>query len=232
MRTLVILFCTLAALFPAPTGAESADAPERMVCPVCRVKEGATEAEEVRAVRTHDGVAFGFCSDACAAAFDADPPAYLAPRFPRPAPAFALTTLDGDTLTNGSLRGRVALIDFWATWCAPCRKTMPGLDRLHRRLSDRGLTVVGISIDEKGPKPVRRFVTSRKIGYPIAIDSPDAPAWAAFHVAAIPTAFLLDREGRIVAQWTGIPPDEDVLEAAVTKLLATPEGLEAQAEGR
>jgi peroxiredoxin len=192
------------------------------LCRVCKVTHGEAAEEPVRAVRTHEGVEYGFCSEKCAEAFAADPLAYLPLALPRPAPAFALKDLTGQALSNESLKGKVVLLDFWATWCAPCRKAMPELQALHRKYAGRGFAVVGVSIDEDGPAKVRKFVAARKITYPIALDSETSPAWEAYRVKAVPAAFLLDREGRIVARWTGIPADARELETRLETLLATP----------
>jgi thiol-disulfide isomerase/thioredoxin len=205
------------AIGPAPL----ADAATEMaLCPVCRVKEGTHEEEAVEAVRTHEGVRYGFCSEQCAKEFDLDPAAYAPPAFPRPAPELGLTDLTGKLLTWDSLEGQVVLVDFWATWCAPCRKSMPELQALHQRYAERGFTVIGISIDEgKARGKVKKFVSARKVGYPIALDSEKSPAWERFRVKAIPAAFLVDPEGRIVAQWTGTTAGADELAGRIEALL-------------
>jgi len=190
------------------------------MCLVCKVTHGEADEEEVKAVRTHEGKVYGFCSEKCAQAFAADPVAYIPPSFPRPAPLFALKDLAGKPLSNESLKGKVVLLDFWATWCAPCRKSMPELQALHRKYGDRGFTVVGISIDEGGPAKVRKYVASKKFTYPIALDSEQSPAWTSYRVKAVPAAFLIDREGRIVAQWTGVPANAGELETRLEALLA------------
>ena len=196
-------------------------APSKALCLVCKVTEGATEEEPVKAVRTYEGKEYGFCSEKCAKAFTADPAAYLPPEFPRPAPPFDLKDLSGNAVSNASLMGKVVLLDFWATWCAPCRKSMPELQALHKKYAERGFSVVGVSIDEGGPSKVKKFVSSMKITYPIAMDSEKAPAWDAFMVKAVPAAYLLDREGQIVAQWTGAPPTGKELESKLEELLRT-----------
>jgi peroxiredoxin len=218
--TMVVLAGLLAAVSGAAAGPAAA-AGRKAMCLVCVVSHGEAEEEEVKAVRTHDGKEYGFCSEKCAKAFDADPAAYIPPSFPRPAPAFSLKALDGTALSNGSLKGKVVLLDFWATWCAPCRKSMPELQALHRKYADRGFAVVGISIDEGGPAKVKKYVAANKISYPIALDSEKNPAWDAYRVKAVPAAFLLDREGRIVAQWTGIPANSAELETRLEALLKT-----------
>ena len=196
-------------------------APAKGKCLVCMVKEGTAEEEPIKAVRTYEGKEYGFCSEKCAKAFSADPVAYLPPAFPRPAPAFALTDLSGNPVSNESLRGKVVLVDFWATWCTPCRKSMPELQALHEKYAERGFSVVGVSIDEGGPSKVQKAVASMKITYPIAMDSEKDPAWDAFLVKAVPAAYLLDREGRIVAQWTGAAASAKELESKLEELLRT-----------
>ena len=194
---------------------------ETRVCPVCRVREGPREPEEVRAWRTHETLRYGFCSEKCAREFATDPAAYTPPTFPRPAPALPVSDLGGAPLAWEGLKGRVVLVDFWATWCAPCRKSMPELQALHDRHSARGFMVVGVSIDEgKALRKVRKFVSSRNITYPIAIDAGSPPAWERFRVKAVPAAFLVDRQGRIVAQWTGQSADVRELEQKLVSLLA------------
>jgi len=220
MRIVRAILLALLLMLMVPAGGAMA-APAKAVCHVCRVTEGAGEEESVKAVRTYQGTEYGFCSDKCAKAFDADPAAYLPPELPRPSPEFALTDLAGRPVSPAALKGNVVLLDFWATWCVPCRKVMPELQALHDKYAGRGLSVVGISIDEDGPAKVSKFVKSKKFTYRIAVDDAKKPAWDAFRIKAIPAAYLLDREGRIVAQWTGAPPDPKDLERRIAELVAT-----------
>lgn len=194
-------------------------ADEKALCLVCKVKEGATELEEVKAVRTYEDVRYGFCSEPCAKEFESDPLAYVPTAFPRPAPDLALTDIKKNSLSWESFKGKVVLIDFWATWCKPCRKSMPELQALHDKYAGQGFSVIGVSIDEGDPEKVKKFVASKKITYPIAIDSDKEPAWDRYRVKAIPAAFLVDQEGRIVAQWTGVPADVKEVEEKLSSLL-------------
>ena len=214
------------ATFVAETRAEAAVSNDSTVavpamghCLVCAVKHGEADDEPVRARRTHEGRIYGFCSENCAQAFAQDPQAYLPRTFPYAAPAFALTTLQGEAVSLASLAGRVVLVDFWATWCAPCRKSMPGLQALHERYAAKGLVVLGVSIDEKADAKVRRFVREQRFTYPIAIDVARTPTWEAYRVKSVPAAFLIDREGRVVAQWTGRAPQEEELTVAIERAL-------------
>ena len=194
-------------------------APAKAICLVCKLTHGEAEEEPVKAVRTHEGKEYGFCSEKCAKAFEADPAAYLPPTFPRPAPAFELKDLTGKTISSEGLKGQVVLIDFWATWCAPCRKSMPELQALHEKYASRGFSVLGVSIDEGGTSKVKKFVAGAKISYPIAMDSDRTPAWDAFRVKAVPAAFLIDRQGNIVAQWTSAPAKGEEVSTKLEELL-------------
>jgi len=211
----------VAALGLSLAPAAVAAAPASGICIVCQVTRGEEEAEPFKATRAYEGKTYGFCSEKCAKAFEADPVAYLPPTLPRPAPAFALTDLSGRAVSNASLAGKVVLLDFWATWCVPCRKAIPELQALHRKYSDLGFTVVGISIDEGGDAKVKAFVAAKKLGYPIAVDAAASPAWAAFRVKAVPASYLIDREGRVVAQWTGRSASGAEIEKTLEGLLET-----------
>ena len=110
---------------------------------------------------------------------------------------FTLTDLQGRTWTLSELRGKVVLVNFWATWCQPCRKEMPDLDALYNRFKSEGLVVLGIS-DEDAAK-VRSFIAERQVTYPILLD-PGRKVNASFQVEGIPKTFIYDREGKMVAQ--------------------------------
>jgi thiol-disulfide isomerase/thioredoxin len=212
-RTWLVALVIVIALAPAAALGKA----RKALCAVCATTQGEKREEAVEAVRSFEGREYAFCSKGCAEAFDADPAAYLPPVLPRPAPSWAVTELGGAPVAGAGLRGKVVLVDFWATWCAPCVKSMPRLDAIHRELGPRGFSVVGISIDED-EGAVRTWVASRGITYPIAVDSKDAPAWSAFRVKVVPSAYLVDREGSILAQWTGtVDPKE--IEAKVREVL-------------
>jgi peroxiredoxin len=195
--------------------------PTKAICRVCEAKGGAHGREDVAAWRERNGTMYYFCAEACAAEFDANPAAYERPRFPRPAPDGLVRTLEGAKVTLASLRGGVTLVDFWATWCKPCLKSMPKIQELHDALSSKGFRAVGVSIDENGDETVTKFVQKKKLTYPIVIDDESAPSWAAFSVIAIPAMFLIDREGQIVSQWTG-EVDWKEVEAAIQAAIAAP----------
>ncbi len=220
----LLALALLALAGPGPARAEEGAAqepPAKALCPVCRVHEGESELEEVEASAVYRGQTFHFCSERCRDLFHQDPEAYLPPVLPRPAPAFTVLGLDGGgEVDSRALAGRLTLLDFWATWCQPCIAAMPELDALHRRHGPRGFSVVGISIDEgeKAEAKAKKMVRRRGVTYPVYLDATAQPAWAAFHVRAIPAMFLLDAEGRVVAQWSGRIDLGEVEAAVVARL--------------
>jgi thiol-disulfide isomerase/thioredoxin len=217
--SLAALWLSLAVVAgPVRAETDTVELPETAVCRVCEVRGSQHGAEAVAAWRDHDGDRYYFCSTGCGEAFDGFPAGYQVNPVPRSAPPLALTTLDGRTVSLAQAEGPV-LVDFWATWCQPCIAAMPELIRLHDEYRELGLTVLGVSIDEKGAEHVSRFVKERGLPYPVAVDGGDSPAWFAWGVAAIPAAFLVDG-GEIVAEWRG-RVDPEALEAAIGQALST-----------
>jgi len=117
------------------------------------------------------------------------------------APDFTLKTLDGQEISLYQLKGRVVLLDFWATWCGPCRESIPHLIQLYKTYRENGFEVIGLSLDKGDADAVRSFAKSMDIPYPIAIASEEVVR--NYRVTAIPTTFLIDREGKIQEKTTG-----------------------------
>ena len=114
------------------------------------------------------------------------------------APTFQLTALDGQSLTLSALRGKVVLIDFWATWCGPCRDEVPKLVELQRAYGPRGVQLVGISMDDDADK-VKAFYRELHMNYPVAIG--EAALGERFGgVLGLPVKFLVDKQGRLVGR--------------------------------
>ncbi|HXG03402.1 MAG TPA: TlpA disulfide reductase family protein, partial [Candidatus Binatia bacterium] len=115
----------------------------------------------------------------------------------RPVEDFTLPTHDGGTFRLADHRGRVVFINFWATWCAPCREEMPAMERLWRRHRHRAFTMVGVSLDSD-PQAVGPFVREHGLTFPIALDTRLATAHT-YGVRALPTTILVARDGTVVA---------------------------------
>ena len=114
----------------------------------------------------------------------------------RPAPDFHATTLTGLPISLQSLRGKFVLLDFWATWCPPCRMSIPGTEKLYQKFHKDGFDVVGISLDEGGSALVRDFVKQNGMTYPI-IMGVKTTIPSDYGVSPIPSFFLIDKNGRI-----------------------------------
>jgi thiol-disulfide isomerase/thioredoxin len=199
---------------------EPSEIPDKAICRACEIRGSAHGEEDVAAWREFEGATYYFCSKACAEAFDGFPGAYAEHPVPRPAPNAVVIGLSGEEIRLDELEGQVVLLDFWATWCAPCLKAMPKLNALQEKWAHENFTVLGVSIDEKGSKVVPRFLQKRELDYPIALDATGEPAWYAYQVAAIPTMFLIDQERRIVAEWRG-EIDTDSVIREVERLLSS-----------
>jgi peroxiredoxin len=124
-------------------------------------------------------------------------------------PEFALKDLSGKTWAFAELRGKVVLVNFWATWCPPCRKEMPDLETLYERFGSKGLVVLGIS-DEEAAK-VEPFIRERKVSFPVLLD-PGRKVNELFVVEGIPKSFVYDREGKLVAQSIDMRTQKQFLE--------------------
>ena len=119
------------------------------------------------------------------------------------APDFSLKDADGKTVRLSDYKGKVVLLDFWATWCGPCKIEIPWLKDFQRKYRDQGFEVIGVSMDEEGWQVVKPFVSEAGINYRIVIGD-DSTAQLYGGVDALPTAFVIDRDGKIAAVHVGL----------------------------
>jgi thiol-disulfide isomerase/thioredoxin len=137
---------------------------------------------------------------------------------PEHLPDITLPTLEGGSYSIGRGDSLVTLLVYWATWCHPCIVEIPHLIEFHDKFADRGFRVVSINIDDPTGKKMPAFVERFGINYPLLIDADESSERKMGGILALPTSFLIDREGRVVRKLEGLYPPE-VLEELITGLL-------------
>ncbi len=136
------------------------------------------------------------------------------------APDFALKDADGKLVRLSDYRGKVVLLDFWATWCGPCKIEIPWFEDLERKDKDKGLEVLGVSMDDEGWEVVKPFLKELNVNYRVVIGN-DSTAQMYGGIDALPTTFLIDRQGKIAAVHIGLASKKD-FEDGVEQLLQAP----------
>ncbi len=133
------------------------------------------------------------------------------------APNFALQDYDGNIVKLSDYQGKVVILDFWATWCGPCRMEIPGYVKLYEKYKKHGLAIIGVSLDRGGWNPVRSFMEEYKINYPIVLgDRQIVMSYGGIN--SIPTTFIINRSGEVVAYKIGYRPI-DFFEQTLSELL-------------
>jgi peroxiredoxin len=135
----------------------------------------------------------------------------------RPAPDFALQTIDGKTLHLNDLRGKIVLVNFWGTWCVPCKAETPALEAAYKQLKDSGVEFVGVNLrnqeelGEAGDAAVKAFVSNYGVTYPIVYDT-DGEVARSYQISPIPVSYFIDAKGNIRYVYVGELKTNDVLE--------------------
>ena len=141
----------------------------------------------------------------------------------KPAPEFALKDADGKTVHLEDYKGKVVLLEFFATWCGPCKIEIPWFMELERRNKDKGFAVLGVSMDDEGWEVVKPFLAELGVNYRVVIGN-DATAQIYGGVDALPTTFLIDRNQKIAAVHIGLT-GKKVFEDGIEQLLQAPGGI-------
>jgi len=135
------------------------------------------------------------------------------------APPLQVTSTSGQRITNANYGGYVLLVQFFATWCSPCRESIPAIIRINKKYGKQRFQVLGLSIDEKGDRVVKAFVTQQKITYPVALA--DDALQEAYGVRSVPTLFLINRKGQVIEKFMGMSEEtEQAIESAIRTALA------------
>ena len=167
-------------------------------------------------------VAGSFLLVACGASSARSPQGGNVIRFvgnPDAAPEFKLDALDGKPLSLATARGKVVLLNFWATWCGPCRAEIPDLIALQQKYKDQ-LQIIGLTVDDDDESTIKQVVADEHINYPVAMASPEVRLRYG-GIAALPTSFVLDAQGRVVQKHEGLR-DPALYETEIRALLGLP----------
>ncbi len=180
--------------------------PKTAPCVVCNAA-GANHGDEKPAAGVkYKGKTYFFCNAKEVAEFKKDPVAYVPPVLPRPAPTFDLKDTSGKSWNASTMKDKIVLIDFWATWCGPCKQAKPAIDKVYQTYKSKGLEVLSVSIDEK-EKTLTDFLAKNKFDNPVVFDSNQT--WNAWGVRVIPTFFVV-KNGQILVQWSGVKKAAEV----------------------
>lgn len=135
----------------------------------------------------------------------------------KPAPNFKLTAYDGKVIELAKLKGKIVVVNFWATWCGPCRQEIPGFMDFHSQYKDKGVVVVGVSLDQGGWEVVKPYVERVKIDYPVVVG--DEGIAEAYEIPnAIPATYIVDKKGNIAKSHIGFMTKSQ-LESIIKPLL-------------
>jgi thiol-disulfide isomerase/thioredoxin len=137
-----------------------------------------------------------------------------------PAPNFELASLDGQRVKLSDYRGKAVLLNFWATWCSPCKVEMPWFVELQKKYGNEGLVILGVAMDDSDEPKIAQFASEMGVNYPVLLGT-DKVSEEYGNVEFLPTSFYIDREGRIVGKGTGLLGRHEI-EENVQKALASP----------
>lgn len=126
----------------------------------------------------------------------------------KPAPEFALKDIDGRTVNLSDYKGKVILLNFWATWCGPCKIEIPWFIDFEQKYKDRGFAVIGVAMDDEGWEVVKPYLAQSKINYRVIMGN-DSVASLYGNVESLPTTFILDQEGKIASTHIGLVSKSD-----------------------
>jgi thiol-disulfide isomerase/thioredoxin len=216
-----ILLSTLIAALAAinfgqdkPQAIAKKDLPDSAVCAVCSTLGSMMTAAKPNAGVMYRGKAYYFHDKGMFAMYMKDPDAFSDPVLPRPMPTFLLKDTAGKEYSADDFKGKVVLVDFWATWCIPCRKTKTDLEGIYDQHKADGVQLLSVDTDEQ-KKILDKFLKENAFSNPVLFDN--KKTYAAWHVTAIPAVFLV-KDGHVIAQWAGAMDAKvygDAVEAAL-----------------
>jgi hypothetical protein len=186
------------------------DLPKEAECSVCIANGSPMGMEKPAAGAIYKGIPYYFCNVKEVSEFMKSPEMYVPLNLPMALPAFNLSDMSGKIWNAEAFKGKLVLLDYWATWCKPCLVLKPKLDKIRDAYQSQGFEILSVSIDEK-QTTLDKFFAKSKWGNPVARDT--NKTWANLHIVSIPALFLV-KDGSIVAVFRG-NSDAKAVEAAV-----------------
>jgi len=179
-----------------------------------------TASPELRKFLGENSTNSGNTAAATASADENSPAAQGLPDFrEKPAPSFTLKSVDGKTVSLSDYKGKAVLLNFWATWCGPCKLEMPWLIQMQKKYASQGFTVLGISEDDGSTKQVSDFMAKMGVDYPVLMYD-DQMNKAYGGIDYLPTSYYIGRDGKVIIESGGLI-SENEMEANIQKILAT-----------
>lgn len=137
------------------------------------------------------------------------------------APSIKLVTTSGQPVTLSNYKGYVLVMDFFATWCIPCKESIPHMNSLNRKYGKQGLQILGVSVDEGSEREVKSFIAERKISYPVAVAGEELQT--DYGLRSIPTIYLINKKGMVAEKYQGFSDQTGkAMEESIKRLLAEP----------
>ncbi len=202
---LAIISLSLPLLQDKPADIAKKELPKKATCAVCTASGNGHGEEKPAAGLMYKGKAYFFCNGKEVETFKKNPDLYVPLELPMELPSLDLKDQNGKLWDTAALKGRVVLLDYWATWCKPCLALKPKLDKVRAEFSGDGFEVLSISIDEK-QETLDRFLAKQKWDNPVLLDTKST--WANLKIVGIPALFLVS-DGRVIAEFRGqLDPEE------------------------
>jgi len=213
---LIALLCAALSMSvqDVPQDIAKKDLPKAAECVVCSAKGAGHEEEKPAAGVMYKGKAYYFCNAKEVPEFKKNADFYLPLELPMPMPEFGLKDQAGKAWDADAFKGKLVLLDYWATWCKPCLALKPKLDKIRDAYKDRGFDMLSVSIDEKRA-PLDKFLQKTPFTNPVVWD--DKQTWAKFKILAIPALFLV-KDGQVIAVFRGNPDTKEIEKAVKSNL--------------